>query len=86
MAFWKRTSVKHVCSDVLIRSAAELRHAMDLLHRDGSLMDNPYADEIMHGLCITEDELGRRGIDLSGGRKKGQPQPPVLSHQFGGAA
>lgn len=86
MDFWKRTSVEHVCSDVLVRSATEFRHALDLLHQDGSLMNNPYADEIMKGLCITEEELGRRGVNLPGGRKEGKPQPPALSHYIGGVA
>lgn len=86
MTFWKRTSIEHVCSDVLIRSAAELRHAMDVLSRDDSLLDNPYADELMHGLFVTENELDRRGIDWPGRGEEREPQAPVVSHHIVGAA
>lgn len=74
MTFWTKRSVEMMYDEVLVRSAMEFGHALDIMERNGVAAENPYLQEIRQGLALMKKELRRRGIGLP---SQGAPAPPL---------
>lgn len=68
MAPFSKESLELICDAVLVRSIATVRHALDVIRKEGSPVGNCYVREMKQSLRLMQEEAWRRGLNVWEGR------------------